>query len=146
MAQMDTLAFEAAEEVFGNRVVVGVALAGHALPDAEFREALPVRAGSVLDAAVRMEDEAGQRLAALDSHVEGGEGKACVDAVGEGVANDLLCAKVFYDGTIEPALIGGDVGDVADRHQAISGLSKEKRRARRLGAMGCVCLEFVVAL
>ena len=62
--QMDALAFEAAEEVFGNSVVEGVAFARHALPDAEFGEALPVRAGSVLDTAVGVEDEAGQRLAA----------------------------------------------------------------------------------
>ena len=34
MAQMDALALEAAEEVFGHGVVIGIALAGHALPDA----------------------------------------------------------------------------------------------------------------
>ena len=32
---MDALALEAAEEVFGHGVVIGIALAGHALPDAE---------------------------------------------------------------------------------------------------------------
>ena len=35
MAQMDALALKAAEEVFGHGVVIGIALAGHALPDAE---------------------------------------------------------------------------------------------------------------
>ena len=33
MAQMDALALEAAEEVFGHGVVIGIALAGHALPE-----------------------------------------------------------------------------------------------------------------
>ncbi len=64
MAQMDALALEAAEEVFGHGVVIGIALAGHALPDAETGETLTVSVGGVLDAAVGVEDEAGQRLAA----------------------------------------------------------------------------------
>ena len=64
MAQMDALVLEAAEEVFGHGVVIGIALAGHALPDAEAGETLTVSVGGVLDAAVGVEDEAGQRLAA----------------------------------------------------------------------------------
>ena len=52
MAQMDALALEAAEEVFGHGVVIGIALAGHALPDAETGETLTVSVGGVLDAAV----------------------------------------------------------------------------------------------
>ena len=59
MAQMDALALEAAEEVFGHGVVIGIALAGHALPDAEAGETLTVSVGGVLDAAVGVEDEAG---------------------------------------------------------------------------------------
>ncbi len=93
MAQMDALALEAAEEVFGHGVVIGIALAGHALPDAEAGETLTVSVGGVLDAAVGVEDEAGQRLAAPDGHAEGGESEICVDAVGEGVADDLLLCK-----------------------------------------------------
>ena len=111
MAQMDALALEAAEEVFGHGVVIGIALAGHALPDAEAGETLTVSVGGVLDAAVGVEDEAGQRLAAPDGHAEGGEGEICVDAVGEGVADDLLCAKVFHNSAVEPALAGGDIGN-----------------------------------
>ena len=63
------------------------------MPDAEAGETLTVSVGGVLDAAVGVEDEAGQRLAAPDGHAEGGESEICVDAVGEGVADDLLCAK-----------------------------------------------------
>ncbi len=48
MAQMDALALEAAEEVFGHGVVIGIALAGHALPDAEAGETLTVSVGGVL--------------------------------------------------------------------------------------------------
>ena len=67
-----------------------------------------------MDAAVGVEDEAGQRLAAPDGHAEGGESEICVDAVGEGVADDLLCAKVFHNSAVEPALAGGDIGNIAD--------------------------------
>ena len=45
---------------------------------------------------------------------KGGEGEICVDAVGEGVADDLLCAKVFHNSAVEPALAGGDIGNIAD--------------------------------
>ena len=59
------------------------------MPDAEAGETLTVSVGGVLDAAVGVEDEAGQRLAAPDGHAAGGESEICVDAVGEGVADDL---------------------------------------------------------
>ena len=48
----------------------------------------------------------------------------------------------LVNGAIEPALIGGDIGNIATDE----GLSKEKWRARRLGAMGWACREFVVVL
>ena len=67
MAQMDALAFETAEEVLGNGVVIRVALAGHTLPDTEFRETQSVSAGGILDAAVRVEDEARIGLGTLIS-------------------------------------------------------------------------------
>ena len=46
---MDTLALEAAEEVFGHGVVIGIALAGHALPDAETGETLTAVSYTHLD-------------------------------------------------------------------------------------------------
>ena len=113
MAQMDTLAFEAAEEVLGNGIVVRVTLAGHALTDAKVIKALAVGGRGVLDAAVRVEDQAGLRLTALDSHVQGVQCQVGIDTVGKSVANDLLCAKILHNGAIEPALVGGDVGDIS---------------------------------
>ena len=148
MAQMDALALEAAEEVFGHGVVIGIALAGHALPDAEAGETLTVSVGGVLDAAVGVEDEAGQRLAAPDGHAEGGESEICVDAVGEGVADDLLCAKVFHNSAVEPALAGGvpfpvswtvkmkkkqkETQDILSYHTQAAGCS-DKARAKASG-------------
>ena len=111
---MDAFTLETAEEVFCNSVVVGVALAGHALAEAKIREVLAESTSSILDAAVRVEDEAFGRAVASDSHVKCGEGKVCVNAVRESVANDLFGAEVLDHGEVEPALIGGDIGNIAD--------------------------------
>ena len=53
---MDQLALEAAEEMPCHGVVVGIALAGHALPDSVGRQPLPEGLGSVLDAPVIVKD------------------------------------------------------------------------------------------
>lgn len=93
-------------------VVIRVALAGHALPDPKVSEPLAVSSGGVLDASVGVEDKAGQGLAASDGHIESGKGEVGVNAVGESIADDLLRAKVLYNGQIEPALLCGDVGNI----------------------------------
>lgn len=148
MAQMDALAFETAEEVLGNGVVIRVALAGHTLPDTEFRETQSVSAGGILDAAVRVEDEARIGLASADGRVESGESEIRVDALGEGIADDLLCAKVFYNGAVEPALIGRDISNIADPGLVGSvkrKLAREQIRSEGMGVSG-VCGGFVGAL
>ena len=131
---MEAFTFQAAEKVLSNSIVVGVALAGHALADAKSSEALTVSGSSVLDAAVGVEEEAGAWLAAPDSHIESGEGKACVDALGESIADDLLCAKILDNSAIQPALISGDVGDVADPGGV--GLVKGKTARKEIGRDG----------
>ena len=114
MAQVDTLAFETTEEVFCNAIVVRVALTGHTLAEMKVEQTLTVSVGSVLDAAVGVEDETGTRLTAPDSHIEGIKREAGINAVRKSVTDDLLCAKVFDNGAIEPALIGGDIGNITN--------------------------------
>ena len=46
---MEAFTFQAAEKVLSNSIVVGVALAGHALADAKSSEALTVSGSSVLE-------------------------------------------------------------------------------------------------
>ena len=125
MAQMDALALEAAEEVFGHGVVIGIALAGHALPDAEAGETLTVSVGGVLDAAVGVEDEAGQRLAAPDGHAEGGESEICVDAVGEGVPFPVSW-------TVKMKKKQKETQDILSYHTQAAGCS-DKARAKASG-------------
>ena len=67
-----------------------------------------------MDATVGVEDETGVRLTTPDSHIEGIKCEAGINAVRKSVTDDLLCAKVFDNGAIEPALIGGDIGNIAN--------------------------------
>lgn len=66
--KMHQLAFEAAEKVLGNCIVVRIAFAGHALQDVELSQLFPVSAGGVLNAAIRMEDEAFGWFVTVISH------------------------------------------------------------------------------
>ena len=50
MLEMDQLALEAAEEMLCHGIVVGIALAGHALPDSIERQPFPEGERGVLDA------------------------------------------------------------------------------------------------
>ena len=104
MAQVDTLAFETTEEVFCNGVVVGVALTGHTLAEMKVEQTLTVSVGGVLDTAVEVDNEAVRRWTAI---LRAFERKAGINAVRKSVTDDLLCAKVFDNGAIEPALSVG---------------------------------------
>ncbi len=118
MREMDTFTLETAEEVFSNSIVVGIALAGHALAKAEVGKAEAESTSSILDTAVRVEDKTFGRAVAAYSHVKCGKGKVGVDAVRESIANDLLSTEIFDHGEVQPAFICGDVGDIADPSHA----------------------------
>ena len=111
MTQVDTLAFETTEEVFCNGVVVGVTLTGHTLAEMKVEQTLTVSVGGVLDTAVEVDNEAVRRWTAI---LRAFERKAGINAVRKSVTDDLLCAKVFDNGAIEPALIGGNIGNIAN--------------------------------
>ena len=112
-AQVNQLAFQAAEKVFRHSIVVGVALAGHALPDAQGSQTLAEGRGGVLDAPVAVEDQSRGRALPADGHVQGVQGELGVDALRKGIPYNFLGAQVFDNGEIQPAFPGGDVGDVA---------------------------------
>ena len=72
---MDQLTLEAAEEMLCHGAVVGIALAGHALPDFIERQPFPDADRSVLDAAVTVKDEALGRVSAADCPVQRFQGQ-----------------------------------------------------------------------
>jgi hypothetical protein len=56
VTQVDALAFETTEKVFGNSVVIGIPLTRHALEELKVKQALTVIKRGVLDATVRVKD------------------------------------------------------------------------------------------
>lgn len=111
--EMDQLALETAEEIFCHGVVVGIALAGHALPNSIGLKALPEGPRGVLDALVTVKNEPLGRFTATDCQMEGFQRQGCVDALRKGIAHHFSGAQVLNDGQIEPALCGGNVGNIA---------------------------------
>ena len=71
-AQVNQFTFETAEKVFRHSVVVGVAFAGHALPDAQRGKPVPKGFRSILDAPVTVENQARAGPLAAYSHVQRG--------------------------------------------------------------------------
>ena len=70
LLQVDEFAFQTAEEVLGNGVVVGIAPVGHTLPDAIGFQSLPVGSGCVLNAAVTVEDQVRRRFPPAVCHLQ----------------------------------------------------------------------------
>ena len=66
--------------------------------------------------------------------MEGFQRQGCVDALRKGIAHHFSGAQVLNDGQIEPALSGGNVGNIA--HSGLIWLSKENFRCRRFDAGG----------
>lgn len=90
-----TLAFEAAEEILRNGVVVRTAPARHALPDSISLQALPIGPGRILHAAVAVKDQAPGRFTAVVSHIQSSQRQLGADPVREGVACGFARTQVL---------------------------------------------------
>ena len=82
--EVDQLTRKAAEEVLRNGVVIGVAAAGHALPDAVDFQALPVGPGSILDAPVAVKNQTPGGLTPTIRHIQCCQRQPGIALVGEG--------------------------------------------------------------
>ena len=142
VVEVDEFALEAAEEIFCHGVVVGITLAGHALPDSMGFQPLPECDRGVLDAPITVKDEPLRRFVAAYRHVEGFQSQGSVDALGKGVAYNFSGTQVLDDGQVEPAFPGGDVGNIAHpgliRAFKIE-LSLQQVRRRRMAVPGVGC-------
>ena len=98
--EMDQLTLEAAEEVLRNGIVIRVAAAGHALPNAVGFQTLPVGTGGILDAPITVKNQAPGRVTPAIRHiqVQGCQRQLGIDLVRKGIANDLTCTQVFDNG------------------------------------------------
>jgi len=111
---IDQFLFEGAPERFHGGIVIGAGFAAHG------REALALRQGftevraGVLATAVRMKDQGWGRLAMSLGHVPSGQDELGVDRLVHRPADDPAAVGVHNPGQVEPAFLGGDVGDVAE--------------------------------
>ncbi len=112
--KMAKLALETAEKVFGDGIIIRVALARHTLPDRIRFKAFAESLGGVLNASVAVKNKPFRRFLAAASHINSVDGELSVDAVGEGIADDFAGPKVFYDGEVQPALGSGNISDITD--------------------------------
>ena len=74
MRQMDQLAFQTAQEVFRNSIVVWISLPGHALTNALFDQFVTVSFGSILHASVAVKNQAAQGCARATAQQAAGIG------------------------------------------------------------------------
>lgn len=111
--EVDQLAFEAAEEVLCNGVVIRIAAAGHALPDAVGFQTLPIGPGGILDAPVAVKSQTFGRFAAVIRHIQGCQRQLGIDLVREGITGNPTRTQIFDDGEIEPTFPGGNIGNVS---------------------------------
>ena len=143
--QVDKFTFKAAEEIFGNGVIIGIASSGHALADTIGRQTVTKGLGGILHAAVTVEDEIPSGLAAAVSHVQSGQRQLCVNPIRKCVADNLSGAKVFHDCQVQPALAGRDIGDVA--HPGLIRALEGKIPHQQIGCNGMgmvrICSRFV---
>ena len=113
-AAVDQLQFEGAPEAFHRGVVVAVTPAAHGGNQTGRLQGRPEVPGGVLDTPVCVEEQSGWRSAMQGRHGEGCQDKCGIDCRAHGPANDSAAVEIQDTGEIEPALGGGDVGDVSD--------------------------------
>ena len=88
--QVNQLAFQAAEKVFGHGVVVRVALAGQALTDAKGSQPVTEGRGGILAAPVAMEDQPRAGPLTAYGHVQRSQSQLSINAAGKGIAYHLF--------------------------------------------------------
>ena len=109
----DQLGLDGFEERFNHGIVVAISLAAHRDLEAVLFQALLIRVGTILRAAIRMVNAAFGRLAQCHSHVQRPDREILFHAVADSPADDATGVQIKDDGQIQPAFAGPDVADVA---------------------------------
>ena len=113
-AALEHFGLEAADGRFAPGVVVGIGAGGHALAQAVGGQEGAEHLAAILAAAVAVEDEARRGAAGGQSLLEGGGDQIGPHVVGQSPADDAARAEVDDEGEVEPAVLRGDEGEVAD--------------------------------
>ena len=114
VAAVDQLVLEGAPEGFHGGIIVAVTFAAHGSDGLGLVECVAVVVTGVLDAAVGMKHQAGRGLTMSQGHAPSGQNQFGVDVFAHGPAGEPAAVKVQNAGQIEPAFLGGDIGDVTE--------------------------------
>ena len=132
VATVDQFVFEGAPKSFHGGIVVTVGFAAHGGDGLCVLESVTIIETGVLDAAIRMKDQACGRLTLGQGHAPSGQDQFGIDVLAHGPAGQSAAVKVKDARQINPAFVGGDISDVTEpdlvggrgcrqRRQAIGG-------------------------
>ena len=108
----DQLSLDRFEERFNHGIVIAIALAAHRDLEAVLFQALLIRVGTILRAAIRMVNAAFGRLAQCHSHVQRTDREILFHAVTDSPADDAPGVQIKDNGQIKPPLTGPDIAYV----------------------------------
>ena len=115
------LGLESGKDAFGHGVVIAMPSGAHALAQAQAGELAAQEGGGVWAAPIGVEDRLGADQAGAVGVVQGVANQVRVKGVGQVPAKDATAETIHDQGQVEPALGGGNVGDVADQLLAWGG-------------------------
>jgi len=110
LPEVDLLGLQGLDEALGCRIVVGVALAGHADSEAVGKQLLHVVSGGILDPAIRVMDDSCRGSATRQGHPEGLQAQGRVDIARERIAHDPAGKEIQDDRQVHKAAQDGNVG------------------------------------
>jgi hypothetical protein len=114
MAIEQEFVFESAPEGFHGSVVVAIGFAAHTRLDSSGAELGAVDPTGVLATAIGMVEQPWRRLAMSQSHLESAGGKAGIEIILHGPADDFAAVEIHNAGEVEKAFSGPQVSDVTD--------------------------------
>ena len=112
--EIDFLDLQRLHEALRPGIMVGIADAAHRSAQAGSLQRFAIQLRRVLAAPVGVMDAAGRRPPACDSGLQGGQGERRVQALRQGVTDDLPAAGIKDDREVAKALRDADVGEVRD--------------------------------
>jgi len=114
---MNHLRLDNAEKRLGNCIVPAVTLTAHTLNKAMFVKHLPKIVASILNAAIRMDNQASFRLAALNCPMQCSLDHLTTQRAAQGPANDHSRKQIQKDSQVQPTTFSGDIGNIRNPHR-----------------------------
>ncbi len=112
MPAMHPFDFKRLEEAFHRGVIPAIGASTHVLHHPVLIDQFAMLITRVLNAAIGMHDQTWRRLAAPVGHRQGVADELCFHPLAHRPADNLATAQIEDAGQVEPALVGGDVGEV----------------------------------